>query len=101
MEFVINIVNKVIPVLIAGLFFGAGLPSLYALGLRLMAGRTEYTADGQLVEIEPPSTVAKIAAWCVFAIIVAIVIIGILWVAKDFIDHTFSWNIFGVTGGGH
>lgn len=101
MEFVINIVNKVIPVLIAGLFFGAGLPSLYALGLRLMAGRTEYTADGQLVEIEPPSAVAKIAAWCVFAIIVAIVIIGILWVAKDFIDHTFGWNIFGVTGGGH
>ena len=34
-------------------------------------------------------------------IIVAIVIIGILWVAKDFIDHTFGWNIFGVTGGGH
>ena len=44
---------------------------------------------------------AKIAASCIFAIIVAIVIIGILWVAKDFIDHTFGWNIFGVTGGGH
>ena len=39
-----DIVNKVIPVLIAGLFFGAGLPALYALGLRLLAGRTEYTA---------------------------------------------------------
>ena len=92
-----DIVNKVIPVLIAGLFFGAGLPALYAFGLRLLAGRTEYTADGKLVEIEPPGTVAKIAASC----IVAIVIIGILWVAKDFIDHTFGWNIFGVTGGGH
>ena len=96
-----DIVNKVIPVLIAGLFFGAGLPALYALGLRLLAGRTEYTADGKLVEIEPPGTVAKIAASCIFAIIVEIVIIGILWVAKDFIDHTFGWNIFGVTGGGH
>ena len=51
MEYLIDIVNKVIPVLIAGLFFGAGLPALYALGLRLLAGRTEYTADGKLVEI--------------------------------------------------
>lgn len=101
MEYLIDIVNKVIPVLIAGLFFGAGLPALYALGLRMLAGRTEYTADGKLAEIEPPGTAAKIAAFCIFAIIVAIVIIGILWVAKDFIDHTFGWNIFGVTGGGH
>ena len=101
MEYLIDIVNKVIPVLIAGLFFGAGLPALYALGLRMLAGRTEYTAGGKLVEIEPPGTAAKIAAFCIFAIIVAIVIIGILWVAKDFIDHTFGWNIFGVTGGGH
>ena len=53
------------------------------------------------MEIEPPSAVAKIAAGVVFAIIVAIVIIAILWVAKDFIHHTFGWNIFGVTGGGH
>lgn len=60
-----DIVNKVIPVLIAGLFFGAGLPALYAFGLRLLAGRTEYTADGKLVEIEPPGTVAKIAASCI------------------------------------
>ena len=101
MEYLIDIVNKVIPVLIAGLFFGAGLPALYALSLGMLAGRAEYTADGKLVEIEPPGTAAKIAAFCIFAIIVAIVIIGIIWVAKDFIDHTFGWNIFGVTGGGH
>ena len=101
MQYVIDILDKVIPVFIAGLFFGAGLPALYAMGLRLLAGRTEYTADGKLVAIEPPGTMAKIAASCIFAIIVAIVIIGILWVAKDFIDHTFGWNIFGVTGGGH
>ena len=101
MQYVIDILDKVIPVFIAGLFFGAGLPVLYAMGLRLLAGRTEYTADGKLVEIEPPGTMAKIAASCIFAIIVAIVIIGILWVAKDFIDHTVGWKSFGVTGGGH
>ena len=72
MAYLLDIVNKIIPGLMAGLFFGAGLPALYAL-----------------------------AAGVVFAIIVAIVIIAILWVAKDFIHHTFGWNIFGVTGGGH
>ena len=48
MQYVIDILDKVIPVFIAGLFFGGGLPALYAMGLRLLAGRTEYTADGKL-----------------------------------------------------
>ena len=38
-----DIVNKVIPVLIAGLFFGAGLPALYALGLRMPVSYTHLT----------------------------------------------------------
>ena len=77
------------------------MPALYAFGMRLLAGDTEYTADGKLIEIQPPSRGSKIAASVVFAIIIGIVFIGILWVAKDFIFHTFGWNIFGVTGGGH
>jgi len=36
MAYLLEIVNKIIPVLMAGLFFGAGLPALYALGLRLI-----------------------------------------------------------------
>ncbi|MDO4884888.1 MAG: hypothetical protein Q3991_08070 [Rothia sp. (in: high G+C Gram-positive bacteria)] len=97
----IELLEKIIPVIIAGLFFGAGLPALYSFGMRLLAGTTEYTADGKLIEIEPPSRASRAAATAVFAIIVGIVFIGILWVAKDFIYHTFGWNIFGVTGGGH
>ena len=96
----IELLEKIIPVILAGLFFGAGLPALYAFGMRLLSGTTEYTADGQLIEIEPPSTASRMAATVVFAIIVGIVFIGILWVAKDFIYHTFGWNVFGVTGGG-
>lgn len=93
--------EKIVPVVLAGLFLGAGLPALYAFGMRLLAGDTEYTAYGKLIEIQPPSRGSKIAASVVFAIIIGIVFIGILWVAKDFIFHTFGWNIFGVTGGGH
>lgn len=98
---ILELLEKIIPVIIAGLFFGAGLPALYAFGMRLLAGTTEYTADGKLIEIEPPSAASRAAAAVVFAIIIGIVFIAILWVAKDFIYHTFGWNIFGVTGAEH
>ncbi|QNV37774.1 hypothetical protein [Rothia terrae] len=93
-----EIFEKIVPVLLAGLFFGAGLPALYALGMRLMAGTTEYTADGRLVEIEGPSGLAKVLGYLIFAIIVAVIIIGILWIAKDFLLHTTGFDLFGLAG---
>ena len=79
------------------------LPALYALGLRSHGGPVPSgTADGQLVEIELPSTVVKIAAGIVFCYhrsnrnhrhsLVAL---------QDFSSARSGWNIFGVTGGGH
>lgn len=94
----VEIFEKVIPVLLAGLFFGAGLPAFYAFGMRLLSGTTEYTADGSLIEIEPPHGVAKVTAYLIFAIIVAIIIFGILWIAKDFILHMTGFNLFGLAG---
>ena len=41
--------EKIVPVVLAGLFLGAGLPALYAFGMRLLAGDTEYTADRKSV----------------------------------------------------
>lgn len=93
-----EIFDKIIPVLMAGLFFGAGMPALYALGMRLTAGTTEYTADGRLIEIEPASGAAKAVGYIIFAIIVAVIVIGILWVAKDFIFHITGFNLFGLAG---
>lgn len=93
---IVDIIEKIVPVLLAGLFFGAGLPALYALGMRMMAGTTEYTADGRLVEIEGPSGIAKAVGYIIFAIIVAAIVIGILWVAKDFIQHVTGFNLFGL-----
>lgn len=94
----IDILSKVIPVALAGLFFGAGIPAFYALGMRLMAGTTEYTADGRLVEIEPPSTAGKALAYVIFAVIVVVIIVAIMWIAKDFIFHSTGFNLFGAAG---
>lgn len=93
-----EIFDKIVPVLMAGLFFGAGLPVLYSLGMRLTTGTTEYTADGRLIEIEPASGIAKAVGYFIFAVIVAVIIIGILWVAKDFILHVTGFNLFGLAG---
>lgn len=92
---IVEIFEKIIPVLVAGLVFGAGLPALYALGMRLMSGTTEYTADGRLIEIEPAHGVAKAIAYIIFAIIVCVIIAGILWIANDFIHHMTGVDIFG------
>ena len=88
--------EKVISVVLAGLLFGAGLPALYAVGMRFLAGTTEYTADGRLIETEDPSGVMKALAYVIFAIIVVVIIIAVLWVAKDFMYHTFGFNLFGL-----
>lgn len=90
--------EKVISVVLAGLVFGAGLPALYAVGMRMLAGTTEYTADGRLIEVEGPSVVMKAIAYIIFAIIIVVIVIAVLWVAKDFLYHTFGFNLLGQAG---
>lgn len=90
--------EKVISVVLAGLVFGAGLPALYAVGMRMLAGTTEYTADGRLIEVEGPSVVMKAIAYIIFAIILVVIVIAVLWVAKDFLYHTFGFNLLGQVG---
>ncbi len=95
---ILEIFEKVIPVALAGLFFGAGLTALYAFGMRMLAGVTEYTADGRLIEVEPPSGLRKVIGYLIFAVIVLVIIIAILWIAKDFIYHSTGFNLFGSAG---
>ncbi|MFW0107719.1 hypothetical protein ACN08Z_01135 [Rothia sp. P7181] len=93
-----EIAQRVVPVILTGLVFGAGIPAFYAIGLRMLAGTTEYTADGRLIEVEPPSSFRKLIAYSIFAVIVLVIIMGILWIAKDFIYHSTGFNLFGVAG---
>ncbi|WP_346845706.1 hypothetical protein [uncultured Rothia sp.] len=90
--------EKIISVVLAGLVFGAGLPALYAVGMRMLAGTTEYTADGRLIEVEGPSVAMKAIAYIIFAIILVVIVIAVLWVAKDFLYHTFGFNLLGQAG---
>lgn len=70
-------------ILIFGLLLGTALPGLFAVGVRLGA-----LADG-------PTTHRReliLLRWVVFALLVAVVLVGVLFIARDFIEHRIGWQ---------
>ncbi|GAB3583461.1 hypothetical protein [Calidifontibacter terrae] len=79
-------------VLIAGLIFGAGLPAIFAIGVRFWSiGSPEPTAGGQTVRSNPAALAAAVVA---FAIVAVAVVLGVLWITQKSIDHYFGITIF-------
>lgn len=81
-------------VLVVGALFGAGLPALFALGIRLRAagaGDMEGT-DGAAARRSPALTVVSYA---LFAIVVAAVVIGVLWITRTSLHHYLGISLFG------
>jgi len=74
-------------VVLVGLFLGAGLPSLFALGVRsLHAGRSSSESALQ------PLGVAG-AVVC-FAVVAIAVLCGILLLTADYLSGTFGIHVF-------
>ncbi|MEZ0362743.1 hypothetical protein ACAG26_03450 [Mycobacterium sp. pUA109] len=67
-------------ILIFGLLAGAALPALFAVGVRL----------GSAAGGERPGLLA--ARWAIFALLLVIVIAGVLFIARDFIEHRIGWQ---------
>jgi hypothetical protein len=79
-------------ILIFGLLVGAGLPALFAVGVRLHAAGVGATGDDAG---RHPALVAL--GWAIFALALAAVVFGVLFVARDFIAHHTGWYILGAT----
>ena len=80
-------------VLVAGLVFGAGLPALFAAGVRMWnAGTGAVAADGT---VSPRRPVLTAAASVCFAVIVLAVLLAIAWITKSSLDHYLGWKLFG------
>lgn len=89
-----EIFHKIYPVFLAGLVFGAGLPILYAVAVRLVSSIATETADGTVkVEVHP---LARVAAYAIFVLLALAILTGILWIAKDFLYAYTGFNLFGV-----
>ncbi|MEV0356607.1 hypothetical protein AB0H71_11140 [Nocardia sp. NPDC050697] len=72
--------HALLEVVLAGIFFGAGLPALFAFGVRFHA-----SGGGP----------ARAGAYACFGIVCAAVVCGVLWIAKAFLAAKLGVHIFG------
>ncbi|EUA14682.1 putative transmembrane protein [Mycobacterium kansasii 732] len=78
-------------ILVFSMLLGAGLPALFALGVRLQAAGAGVIAD----HAAPRRPVLVVLGWAIFALVLAVVVIGVLYIARDFIAHHLGWHILG------
>jgi len=76
-------------IVIFGLLVGAALPALFAVGVRL-------NADGAgVTSVARRNPVLSVLSWLIFAVVLAAVLLGVLFIARDFIGHHTGWYILG------
>jgi hypothetical protein len=85
--------SAVFKILVFGLLLGAGLPALFAMGVRLNAeGAGVAVHDGAVVQRNP---LLLALSWLIFVLVLVGVVVGVLFVARDFIAHHLGWYILG------
>jgi hypothetical protein len=81
-------------ILVFSMLAGAALPGLFAVGIRLQAaGSGNIGADG--VAAHEKNQVLAVLAWVIYALVVAVIVIGVLFVARDFIAHNTGYPFLG------
>jgi hypothetical protein len=81
-------------ILIFGLLLGSGLPALFALAVRMgSAGAGVQGADGAAVTPKNPTLTA--ISYALYALALAAVVIGVLYVAREFIGAHTGLYILG------
>jgi hypothetical protein len=77
-------------VLLVGLVFGAGLPAVFAFGVRALAwgtgGEAEISADGTVLK---PHVGGRIVAYTIFTLVILLVLAGIGFI----VAHGLGWSI--------
>ena len=76
-------------ILVAGVLIGAGLPALFALGVRLLS--TANAGEGGSAVRRQTGFIGAIAC---FSLVVVAVVTGILFIMKDFLAHDFGIHLF-------
>lgn len=80
-------------ILVFSLLAGAALPGLFALGVRLQAaGGGTLNTKGTVGRQRPLLTAV---AWAIYAVVLTVVVIGVLYIARDFIAHHTHYPFLG------
>ncbi|MCJ0903837.1 hypothetical protein [Rhodococcus sp. ARC_M6] len=91
MDILKNTADSLWQIVLVGLLLGAGLPAIFAFGLRALDSRS-HSADGSTVEAR--SHLAIAAAVTCFAVVVIAIVTGILFIMQGFLSHTFGIELF-------
>lgn len=84
-------------ILVFGLLVGAAMPALFAVAMRINAvgnGLAVTTAGRRTVAGERRPVLVALS-WAIFALVLAVVLVGVLFVARDFLGHHFGWYLLG------
>lgn len=81
--------ESILRVLIVGLILGAGLPAMFAVGLRTYAGGSD--ADGAAQASNP---VLKFLGLLLFLLVAVVIVVAILWITRNTIHHHFGIDLF-------
>lgn len=84
--------ESILRVLFIGLLLGAGLPGLFAIGLRAYsAGVGGIEADGVVHKANPA---LKFVGLVLFGLVGLVILVAILWITRTTINHHFGVNLF-------
>ncbi|WP_433758581.1 hypothetical protein [Nocardia sp. CA-135398] len=92
MHTLVTNLNALWQVTVAGLLLGAGLPIVFAVGVRLWSIADTVPAEGGPVHRNYP---ALAGAYACFALIIAAIVTGIVYTAKAFLAARFGIHLFG------
>jgi hypothetical protein len=80
-------------ILLFSLLAGAALPGLFAVGIRMQAiGSGTGSTSGTTGKQRPVLTAV---GWAIYALVFGVVIIGVLYIARDFIAHHTHYPFLG------
>jgi hypothetical protein len=83
--------NATLKILVFGLLIGALLPALFAVGVRV--GTAGAGISGDAVTRRRPALTAL--SWSLYMLVLMAVVVGVLYIARDFIALHTGWFILG------
>jgi multisubunit Na+/H+ antiporter MnhC subunit len=80
-----------VKILVFGLLVGALLPALFAVGVRVGAAGAGVSSNA-MTQRRPALTALS---WMLYALVLTSVVVGVLYIARDFIALHTDWFILG------
>jgi hypothetical protein len=80
-------------ILLVGVVLGAGLPALFAVGIRTLAwgvgGEAERHAEGVVLT---PHVIGRVLAYLIFSVVILIVLLGVGYIVAHGLGWTVTFN---------